>query len=77
MRKSRIAVRDESEGLRVHIVLHLPPGEDLPSLTERVQDLISREVGKRIGIPVLSVDLSVHGLSHASEKPPKEQTPAA
>ncbi|NOX44135.1 MAG: hypothetical protein GXO72_00110 [Caldiserica bacterium] len=64
IKRPRVEVSDESETLRVHIGLRLPLEEDLPGITERIRELVNTEVERRIGIPVSSVDIAVHGIVH-------------
>jgi len=63
LKRPKVRIRDDSEGLKVQISLRLPLEEDLPEITERIRVLVSSEVERRIGIPVSSVDITVHGIA--------------
>ena len=65
---------DESEALKVHISLHLHPEEDLPGLTDCIRETVTREVERRIGIPVAAVDITVHGIAPTKEGGKEELT---
>lgn len=80
IKRPKVELTDESDSLKVHIGLHLHPEEDLPGMTERIRELVTREVERRIGIPVAAVDITVHGIAtkrpeKAAEKPEEESLP--
>ncbi|MGY4707248.1 hypothetical protein ACVNPS_05780 [Candidatus Bipolaricaulota sp. J31] len=64
IKRPKVEISDESESLKIYIGLHLPLQENLPGITERIRNLVTTEIERRIGITVSSVDIAVHGISH-------------
>ena len=57
----RIGIAPASEGVYIKVHLRLPPEEEAPRLAERIQELLSREIEAKTGLPVEEVDLVIRG----------------
>ncbi|MBC7092829.1 hypothetical protein H5T53_02280, partial [Candidatus Bipolaricaulota bacterium] len=59
----RVGLRPVGEGVALRVVLKLPAGEEIPSLAERLQNLLAQEVAAKTGLEVHEVRLVVRGAS--------------
>jgi uncharacterized alkaline shock family protein YloU len=57
----KIGLVSASDGVYLKITLPLPHEEEAPRLAERIQELLSREIEAKTGLPVLEVDLVIRG----------------
>jgi len=57
----RIQLVPAGEGMSLTVRLRLPPEEEAPRLAERVQELLSREIQAKTGLPVAEVTLIIRG----------------
>ncbi len=57
----QVGLRATGKGVAIRVNLHLPPGEEIPTLAERVQELLTREICARTGLEVPEVRLTVLG----------------
>jgi len=57
----RIGIVPTNEGVYIKVHLRLPPEEEAPRLAERIQELLSREIEAKTGLPVEEVDLVIQG----------------
>ncbi len=64
----RVSIHPGADGVYLKVSLRLPPEEEAPNLADRIQDLLSREIQSKTGIPVHEINLSVRGT--ASPRPP-------
>lgn len=65
----RIALHPGADGVYVKVVLRLPSEEEAPRLADRIQELLSREIQSKTGIPVHEVNLAVRGTAARAEVP--------
>ncbi len=66
----RVALRPAAQGVLLTVRLALPPDEEAPRLAERVQELLSREIELKTGLPVEEVNLVIRGTGRP--QPPVE-----
>ncbi|MCX7750610.1 MAG: hypothetical protein N2320_03545 [Candidatus Bipolaricaulota bacterium] len=59
--KFRVQLRPMGEGLALQVLLRLPPGEELPALAERLQNLLAQEISAKTGLAVPEVRMIVEG----------------
>lgn len=57
----KVILRAAGKGVALRVALRLPPGEEIPALAERIQNLLSTEVAARTGLEVPEVRLVVQG----------------
>lgn len=62
----RIDIAPTNEGVYVKVHLRLPPEEEAPRLAERIQELLSREIEAKTGLPVEEVDLVIRGTARTT-----------
>ncbi len=71
----RIALHPGADGVYIKVILRLPSEEEAPRLAERIQELLSREIQSKTGIPVHEINLAVRRTAtrpEASSSPPSE-----
>lgn len=61
LHRFRVRVRPKEEGLALHVALHLPPGEEVPALAERLQGVLAQEISGKTGLDVPEVQIAVLG----------------
>lgn len=66
LHRFRVHIRPMGEGLALHVALHLPPGEEVPALAERLQSLLAQEVAAKTGLEVPEVRMVVVGTARPS-----------
>lgn len=66
LHKFRVHIRPMGEGLALRVSLHLPPGEEVPTLAERLQNLLAHEVSAKTGLEVPEVRMVVVGTARPS-----------
>lgn len=59
--KFRVHLRPMGGGLALQVLLRLPPGEELPALAERLQNLLAQEISAKTGLEVPEVRMIVEG----------------
>jgi hypothetical protein len=62
----RVHIRPMGEGLALRVSLYLPPGEEVPALAERLQNLLAQEVAAKTGLEVPEVRMVVVGTGRPS-----------
>lgn len=62
----RVYIRPSKDALFLRVVLRLPAEIPLPSLAERLQDLLTSELSRRTGLTVQEVQVVVHGTTPAT-----------
>lgn len=65
----RVRIRPLGEGLALHVSLYLPPGEEVPALAERLQNLLAQEVSAKTGLEVPEVRMVVVGTGRPRRTP--------
>ncbi len=69
----RVALRPGADGVYLKVIMRLPAGEEAPKLADRIQELLSREIQSKTGIPVHEINLAIRGTaSHEPPTPPSE-----
>ncbi|HEU68899.1 MAG TPA: hypothetical protein ENN53_06785 [Candidatus Acetothermia bacterium] len=66
LHRFRVRVRPKEGGLALHVALHLPPGEEVPALAERLQGLLAQEISVKTGLDVPEVQIAVLGTARPS-----------
>jgi len=61
LHKFRVHIQPMGEGLALRVTLRLPPGEEVPALAERLQNLLAQEVSAKTGLEVPEVRMIVEG----------------
>ncbi len=61
LHKFRVQIRPMGGGLALEVLLHLPPGEEVPTLAERLQSLLAHEIAAKTGLEVPEVRMIVVG----------------
>ncbi|GAB4306939.1 MAG: hypothetical protein Kow0097_06810 [Candidatus Bipolaricaulota bacterium] len=66
LHRFRVRVRPKEEGLALHVSLHLPLGEEIPALADRLQSLLAQEISGKTGLDVPEVQIAVLGAARPS-----------
>ncbi|QAA76201.1 MAG: hypothetical protein BIP78_0435 [Candidatus Bipolaricaulis sibiricus] len=66
LHRFRVHIHPMGEGLALRVALHLPPGEEVPVLAERLQSLLAQEVSAKTGLEVPEVRMVVVGTARPS-----------
>ena len=66
LHKFRVHIQPMGEGLALQVTLRLPPGEEVPALAERLQNLLAQEVSAKTGLEVPEVRMIVEGTARPS-----------
>ncbi|MFO8033822.1 MAG: hypothetical protein R6U88_01505 [Candidatus Bipolaricaulota bacterium] len=69
----RVGLRPGADGVYIKVVLRLPPEEEAPSLADRIQELLSREIQSKTGIPVHEVNLAIRGTASSQPAAPPSE----
>lgn len=61
LHRFRVHLHPMGEGLGLDVTLHLPAGEEVPALAERLQRLLAQEISAKTGLEVPEVRMLVEG----------------
>ncbi|MFH1610065.1 MAG: hypothetical protein ABID40_05510 [Candidatus Bipolaricaulota bacterium] len=68
LHRFQVGIRAVGEGLALRVSLRLPPGEEIPALAERLQNLLAQEVSAKTGLEVPEVRMVVLGAARPGRK---------
>jgi len=57
----RVRIRPGADGVYIKVSLRLPPEQEAPQLADQVQEILSREIQGKTGIPVHEINLDIRG----------------